>query len=254
MKLFTKAMWVLIVTINVYNGFVIWFIERDNNPELKGSVLNQLGTLMWLAFRTLFSIHGTVIFPFFATLNKLLSLILTSKYITNASYITLINLNDKGERIHSNLSQMTMVVWVFVALVIMQTYTANLTSMLTFQQLEPTIADVEALQNSNAMVGHRNGSFVSEYLADLLHFKPDNIKAFTSPEAYAQALRSKEIAAAFLEYPLAKLFLAKYCKGFTLSGPTYKFGGFGFVILLLLSFAFLFIKTSKTKTVIKEVI
>ena len=103
MKLFTKAMWVLIVTINVYNGFVIWFIERDNNPELKGSVLNQLGTLMWLAFRTLFSIHGTVIFPFFATLNKLLSLILTSKYITNASYITLIDLNDKGERIHSNL-------------------------------------------------------------------------------------------------------------------------------------------------------
>ena len=122
-------MWVLIVTINVYNGFVIWFIERDNNPELKGSVLNQLGTLMWLAFRTLFSIHGTVIFPFFATLNKLLSLILTSKYITNASYITLINLNDKGERIHSNLSQMTMVVWVFVALVIMQTYTANLTTL-----------------------------------------------------------------------------------------------------------------------------
>ncbi|KAF3943733.1 hypothetical protein CMV_029734 [Castanea mollissima] len=195
---------------------LLYGIERNNNPELKGSVLNQLGTLMWLAYGTLFSIHG--------------------------------------ERIHSNLSRMTIVVWVFVALVIMQTYTAILTSMLTFQQLEPTIADVEALQNSNAMVGHRNGSFVSEYLADVLHFKPDNIKAFTSLEAYAQALRSKEIAAASLEYPLAKLFLAKYCKGFTISGPTYKFGGFGFVILLLLSFAFLFIKTYKIKTVIKEVI
>lgn len=85
-KPFTKVMWVLIVTINVYNGFVIWFIESNNNPELKGSVLNQLGTLMWLAFGTLFSIHGSITFPFFATLNKLLSLILTSKYVTNASY------------------------------------------------------------------------------------------------------------------------------------------------------------------------
>lgn len=40
--------------------------------------------------------------------------------------VTLIDLNDKGERIHSNLSRMTMVVWVFVAVVIMQTYTAIL--------------------------------------------------------------------------------------------------------------------------------
>ncbi|KAK4577023.1 hypothetical protein RGQ29_027507 [Quercus rubra] len=146
----------------------------------------------------------------------------------------------------------TKAMWVLIVTINVNNGFVICASMLTFQQLEPTIADVEALQNSNAMVGHRNGSFVSEYLADVLHFKPDNIKAFTSPKDYAQALRSKEIATAFLEYPLAKLFLAKYCKGFTLSGPTYKFGGFGFVILLLLSFAFLFIKTSKTKTVLPE--
>jgi ABC-type amino acid transport substrate-binding protein len=65
MKPFTKAMWFLILTINVYNGFVIWLIERNNCPELNGSVLNQMATLMWLAFRTLFSIPGTIIFPFF---------------------------------------------------------------------------------------------------------------------------------------------------------------------------------------------
>jgi hypothetical protein len=141
---------------------------------------------------------------------------------------------------------MTMVVWVFVVIVIMQTYTASLTSMLTIQQLEPTIADVEALQNSNAMIGHPNGSFVSKYLVDVLHFKPNNTKAYNSPEAYAQALRSKEIAAAFLEYPLAKLFLAKYCKGFIIAGPTYKIGGFGFVNLLLLSYNLHFFLSNNT--------
>ncbi|KAL6953212.1 hypothetical protein U1Q18_024251 [Sarracenia purpurea var. burkii] len=58
LKPFTIAMWALILVFNVYNGFVVWFIERNHCPELKGSPLNQLGTLIWLAFTTLFSLHG----------------------------------------------------------------------------------------------------------------------------------------------------------------------------------------------------
>ena len=54
----TKAMWFLIASINVYNGFVIWMIERNYCSELKGSPLNQIGTLLWLAFATLFSPQG----------------------------------------------------------------------------------------------------------------------------------------------------------------------------------------------------
>ena len=153
--------------------------------------------------------------------------------------ITLIDLIGKGERLHSNLSRMTMVVWLFVALVIMQTYTANLISMLTVQHLGPTVTDVEALKSSNAIIGHCTGSFLSKYLVDVLHFNANNIKNFNSIEAFAQALETQEIAAAFLEVPLANLFLAKYCKGFTIAGPTYKVGGFGFVILLILSFEYL---------------
>lgn len=58
MKPFTKSMWAFIVIVNVYNGFVVWFIERNHCPELKGSILNQVGILIWLAFSTLFSLHG----------------------------------------------------------------------------------------------------------------------------------------------------------------------------------------------------
>lgn len=122
-----------------------------------------------------------------------------------------------------------MVVWLFVALVITQTYTANLSSMLTVQRLEPTVADIEMLQSSDAMVGYCKGSYLGRYLIEDLGFKPNNIKNFTYPEDYAKALRSREIAAAFLEVPLANLFLAKYCKEFTTVGPTYKVGGYGFV-------------------------
>ena len=59
MKPFTRAMWILITFINVYNGFVVWFIKRNQYcNELKGLVLNKIGTLLWLAFSTLFSLHG----------------------------------------------------------------------------------------------------------------------------------------------------------------------------------------------------
>nr|POE59601.1 glutamate receptor 2.1 [Quercus suber] len=190
MKPFTMAMWILTGVINFYNGFVIWLLERNNCPELKGSVLNQMGMLIWLAFNTLLSTNGA--------------------------------------RLHSNLSRMTMVVWLFVALVIMQTYTANLTSMLTVQHLGPTVTDIETLKSSNAIIGHCSGSFLSRYLVEVLHFNPNNIKNFSSTEAYAHALKNGEIAAAFLDVPLANLFLAKYCTGFTKAGPTYKVGGFGF--------------------------
>ncbi|CAL5335998.1 unnamed protein product [Camellia sinensis] len=190
MKPFTTDMWILIMAINIYNGFVVWLIERNHCPELQGSVMDQIGTLLWLAFTTLFSLHG--------------------------------------EKLHSNLSRMAMVVWLFVALVITQSYTASLTSMLTVQQLQPATRNIETLKNSNSKVGHGKGSYVSTYLKDVLGFKSTNLKNFSSPQEYARALKSGEIAAIFLEVPFAKLFLAMYCKSFILAGPSYKIGGFGF--------------------------
>ncbi|WKA12035.1 hypothetical protein VitviT2T_029469 [Vitis vinifera] len=57
-KPFTKSMWALTTIINIYNGFVIWLIERNHCSDLKGSVSNQIGVLLWLAFTTLFSLQG----------------------------------------------------------------------------------------------------------------------------------------------------------------------------------------------------
>ncbi|RVW42971.1 Glutamate receptor 2.7 [Vitis vinifera] len=175
-KPFTKSMWALTTIINIYNGFVIWLIERNHCSDLKGSLSNQIGVLLWLAFTTLFSLQG--------------------------------------QELHSNLSRMAMVMWLFVALVITQSYTANLASMLTVETLEPTVDDIESLKISKAVVGCSRGAFVANYLEKALGFHTDNIRRITAPEEYAQALRNGEIAAAFLEAPLAKLFLARYCKGF----------------------------------------
>ncbi|RDY02382.1 Glutamate receptor 2.8, partial [Mucuna pruriens] len=190
MKPFTKTMWVLILAMIIYNGFILWMLERRHSPEIRGSVLNQTGTMAWLALTPLIKLDG----------NKL----------------------------YSNLSKIVMVAWLFVALIITQTYTANLASMLTSERLEPTIDDIDQVRNSNVMVGYGAGSFLKNYVTEVLQFHPANMRQFGALEEYAEALRRKEIGAAFLEVPAAKIFLAKYCKEFTQAGPLYKIGGFGF--------------------------
>ena len=78
-------MWALIGAINIYNGFVVWLIERKYSPELKGSALNQIGVLLCSAFTTLFSLHGNLefffLFSFFTSLSP-------------SAYITLFHLTE----------------------------------------------------------------------------------------------------------------------------------------------------------------
>lgn len=124
---------------------------------------------------------------------------------------------------------MTFVVWIFAAIIIGQCYTASLTSMLTVRRLAPKVTDYETLKNSNAVVGYGKGAHVASYLVDVLGFKNENLRSFTSPKEYADALENKEISAVFLEAPFTKLFLAKYCKSFIKAGPTFNEGGFAFV-------------------------
>ncbi|KAI7754654.1 hypothetical protein M8C21_030933 [Ambrosia artemisiifolia] len=194
LKPFTAKMWWITAAVTIYNGFVIWLIERNHNKDLQGphpiSIITQIGIILWLAFSTLFTL--------------------------------------RGDKMSSNLSRMAVVMWLFVALIITQSYTASLASMLTAQRLEPTITSVEMLRSMNATVGYCNGSYINRYLEKVLEFKDFRIKSYNSTHGYAAGLNSGEIKAIFLEVPAAKVFLAQYCKSFIRTGETFKVGGFGF--------------------------
>ncbi|KAB5530022.1 hypothetical protein DKX38_020103 [Salix brachista] len=198
-KPFSTSMWITIGIINIYNGFVVWLIERNDernrDAEIRrGSLLKQIGYMLYSAFKTLFSLN-----------------------VDNLS---------------SNLSRIVMVVWLFLALVLTQSFTASLSAIFSYQGNDPATVDVETLRNTGAKIGCDGGSFVVAYLRDVLNIHPDNIVRIYSEDDYAQALINEEIAAAYLEVPYLKVFLAKYCKGFTTSGPIYKVGGFGFVSIV----------------------
>ncbi|KAJ0963083.1 hypothetical protein J5N97_028205 [Dioscorea zingiberensis] len=190
LKPFCGSMWALTAIVSIYNGMVVWMIERSYNMEFQGSFWNQSAALLWLSFTTLLS---------------------------------------PGEKLHSNLSRLAMLVWLFVALVLTSNYTAILSSMLTARRLEPSLVHVDALKSSNAVVGCNNGSVVGKYLEEVLGFQHKNIKKINSGEEYYQALKTGHIKAAFLRIPYANLLVSKYCSELISTGQIFHVGGLGFV-------------------------
>lgn len=50
---FTKEMWLMMTTLHIFVGLVIWLIERQVNAELKG-----LGSMLWFLVTVIFYAHS----------------------------------------------------------------------------------------------------------------------------------------------------------------------------------------------------
>ncbi|KAJ6767000.1 IONOTROPIC GLUTAMATE RECEPTOR [Salix purpurea] len=191
MKPFTKGMWLATGAILIYTMFIVWFLEHHTNPEFKGSWKNQMGTALWFTFSSLYFAHR--------------------------------------EKVYSNLTRVVLVIWLFVVLILNSSYTASLSSMLTVRRLRPNVTDIEWLKRNGVKVGCDGDSFVLNYLQTVLGFKPENIKNVDSQYNYEGEFKSGNISAAFLELPYEKVFIGQYCKRYSATTPTYRFGGLGFV-------------------------
>ncbi|KAM3748285.1 hypothetical protein ACB098_05G096700 [Castanea mollissima] len=190
-KPFTRDMWLVTAAIMIYTMLIVWFLERQSNPEFSGPWKNQLSTALWFTFSSLFFAHK--------------------------------------EKINNNLTRLVIVVWLFIVLILTSSYTASLSSMLTVQKLQPNVTDIDWLKMNNLKIGCDGDSFVRNYLENVLKFKPENIVNVSSEDRYTSEFKSNNIAAAFLELPYEKVFLNKYCKGYTATIRTNRFGGLGFV-------------------------
>ena len=128
------------------------------------------------------------------------------------------------------------IIWLFVVLIITQSYTASLASFLTVQELKPTVTDINQLLKNGENVGYQGGSFVYKILKSL-KFHDSQLKTYQSPEQmhelFLKGSINGGISVAVDENPYIKLFLAKYCFQYTTSEPTYKVDGFGFVSYLI---------------------
>ncbi|KAK7400648.1 hypothetical protein VNO78_11887 [Psophocarpus tetragonolobus] len=191
MKPFTWQMWVATGALLIYTMVVVWYLEREPNPEFHGSWKSQISTALMFTFSSLFFAHR--------------------------------------EKIYGHLSRVVMVSWLFVVLILNSSYTASLSSMLTVKRLQPNVTDIQYLKKNNMKIGCDGDSFVRTYLEKVERFKAENIINIDSEYSYAGAFENNSIAAAFLELPYEKVYISKYCNGYSASVPTTKFGGLGFV-------------------------
>jgi hypothetical protein len=50
---FKKEMWLMMIAMHIFVGFVIWLIEREVNEDLRG-----LGSMLWFLVTVLFYAHS----------------------------------------------------------------------------------------------------------------------------------------------------------------------------------------------------
>ncbi|KAI4379251.1 hypothetical protein MLD38_005573 [Melastoma candidum] len=194
LKPLTMELWLMIGAFFVYIGLVIWVIEHRVNKAFRGPRRKQIGMIFWFSFSTLVFAHK--------------------------------------EKVLSNLSKFVVIVWVFAVLVLTSSYTANLTSMLTVRQLQPTITDVNDIINSKEdLIGYQNSSFVLDLLRSL-NVSDSKMVVLNTREDYDNALsrgsKNGGVSAIMDEIPYLRLVLANNCSKYEFVGPIYKTAGFGF--------------------------
>uniref|UniRef100_A0A0E0L8U0 Ionotropic glutamate receptor C-terminal domain-containing protein n=1 Tax=Oryza punctata TaxID=4537 RepID=A0A0E0L8U0_ORYPU len=198
-KPLTRDLWLATIGFFFYTGFVVWMIEQPRNPEYQGSSVRQLSTASYFAFSTLTFSHGQII--------------------------------------KSPLSKIVVVIWCFVVLILVQSYTASLSSMLTAKRLRPSVKSLDQLLLTGDYVGYQNGSFVGSLLRKR-GFLPSRLRSYGAQKEYAEALRKGSmnggVSAIVDEIPYLTSFLSnpQYHKEFQMVNRFYKTPGFGFVFPL----------------------
>ncbi|KAM0939244.1 putative periplasmic binding protein-like I [Dioscorea sansibarensis] len=185
----SASLWIASGVFFIFTGIVVWILEHRVNVEFRGPPSNQIGTIFYFIFSTLVFSHK--------------------------------------ERIVSNLARIVLIIWLFVVLILQQSYTASLSSILTVEQLQPTLNDLSELARTKGKVGYLVDSFMPNLLKGW-NVDDTRLIAYNSPDEYDEALSNGAVVAVVDEIPYLKVFLHNYCGKYTMVGPTYKTDGFGF--------------------------
>ncbi|GAV77833.1 Lig_chan domain-containing protein/SBP_bac_3 domain-containing protein/ANF_receptor domain-containing protein [Cephalotus follicularis] len=193
LKPLTLELWVTTACSFIFIGFVVWALEHRINEDFHGPPSYQVSTSLWFSF-------SIMVFA-------------------------------QREKVVSSLARFVVIVFFFVVLIITQSYTASLTSLLTVQQLQPTVTDIQDLIKNGDYVGYQEGSFMLGILKGW-GFQESKLVSYESidqcHELFILGSGNGGIAAAIDEVPYMRLFLAQYCSEYTMVQSVLKTDGFGF--------------------------
>ncbi|KAL5573315.1 hypothetical protein UlMin_022912 [Ulmus minor] len=194
LKPFSLPMWLVTAAFFLFVGAVVWILEHRINHEFRGSPRQQLITIFWFSFSTMFFSHR--------------------------------------ENTVSTLGRLVLLIWLFVVLIINSSYTASLTSILTVQQLTSRIEGIDSLISSTDPIGVQDGSFAWKYLVNDLNIAESRLVRIKRQEDYANALmlgpKAGGVAAIVDEQPYIELFMSSTNCKFRIVGQEFTKSGWGF--------------------------
>ncbi|KAK1420909.1 hypothetical protein QVD17_22874 [Tagetes erecta] len=188
---FTMRLWVAIISACVFIGVAVGYLEyRAKNPEfLNVSFFQKLFRIIW--------------FP-------------VSKFYFQEG------------RIHNRCSKVVLVVWLTTIFIVMQIFTACLSSWLTVNQLQPKVP------KKYQVVGFQVGSFVKDFVTNghAQSYLSVDTKGLplSSLDDYKNVLDNRTVDAIFDELPYIDIFLAKYGDNYMKVGPLASEAGIGFAV------------------------
>ncbi|KAF8013322.1 hypothetical protein BT93_I1231 [Corymbia citriodora subsp. variegata] len=131
LKPLTWDLWLTTMCFFVFIALVVWTLEHRINDDFRGPTTHQVGTSFWFSF-------STMVFA-------------------------------QREKVLSNLARFVVIVWVFVVLILMQSYTASLSSLLVVENLQPTVTDVDQLLKSRENVFPKGSPLVLDISRAILN-------------------------------------------------------------------------------------
>ncbi|EOA28454.1 hypothetical protein CARUB_v10024663mg [Capsella rubella] len=194
LKPLTWKLWMTSFFFFFLIGFTVWVIEHRINPDFRGPAKYQVSTIFWFSF-------STMVF-------------------------------SPRERVFSFGARLLVITWYFIVLILTQSYTASLASLLTSRQLNPTITSMRSLLEKGDNVGYPRTSFIFGKLQES-GFTQSSLIPFDSAEKCDELLRKGPenggVSAAFMEVPYMRLFLGQYCNAYQMVEEPFSVDGFGFV-------------------------
>lgn len=144
-------------------------------------------------------------------------------------------------------ARLVVIIWYFLVLLLTQSYTASLASLLTSQQLHPTVTNINSLLAKGERVGNQRSSFILKRLRES-GFSDANLVTYGSPEHCEELLDTEStkggVSAVFMELPYVRLFLGQHCNKYKMVQTPFKVDGLGFVSKTLSLYSRAFFKLS----------
>ncbi|CDP02930.1 unnamed protein product [Coffea canephora] len=213
-------LWLTIVLACIFIGFVVRMLEHQRNNTNTGSLTpneQPFGLFFWFPIAAL-------AFP-------------------------------ERNMVANKWSMFVLVVWLFVAYILMQSYTAKLSAIFTVDQLNFAFS-------KDYYVGYQHASFVHEFLINELHLDASKLRSYSTIEEYHDAMcrggKKGGIDAIYGEIPYMKLLINRYGSEYRIVGPTHKTDGFGFAfpmgspLVIYFSRAILNVTQGATMNVIEQ--